>query len=45
MDLAGYDAYLSGRLTDYTMPESEILENLAKLAGMPKAEARKSGKW
>jgi len=45
MDLAGYDAYLGGRLTDYAMPESEILENLAKLAGMPKAEARKTGKW
>jgi tryptophan synthase beta chain len=45
MDLAGYDAYLSGRLTDNAMPESEILENLAKLAGMPKAEARKTGKW
>jgi tryptophan synthase beta chain len=45
MDLAGYDAYLSGKLTDYVMPESEILENLAKLVGMPKAEARKSGKW
>jgi tryptophan synthase beta chain len=45
MDLAGYDAYLGGRLTDYVMPESEILENLAKLAGMPKAEARKTGKW
>jgi tryptophan synthase beta chain len=45
MDLAGYDAYLGGKLTDYVMPESEIMENLAKLAGMPKAEARKSGKW
>jgi tryptophan synthase beta chain len=45
MDLAGYDAYLGGKLADYVMPESEILENLAKLAGMPKAEARKSGKW
>jgi tryptophan synthase beta chain len=45
MDLAGYDAYLGGKLTDYVMPESEILENLAKLAGMPKAEARKTGKW
>jgi len=45
MDLAGYDAFMSGKLTDYVMPESEILENLAKLAGMPKAEARKTGKW
>jgi tryptophan synthase beta chain len=45
MDLAGYDAYLSGRLTDYAMPDSEIQENLAKLANMPKAEARKTGKW
>ena len=45
MDLAGYDAYLSGKLTDYTMPASEIMENLAKLTNMPKAEARKSGRW
>ncbi|MBN2577016.1 MAG: TrpB-like pyridoxal phosphate-dependent enzyme [Deltaproteobacteria bacterium] len=45
MDLTGYDAYLTGKLIDYEMPESEILENLAKLASMPKAEARKSGKW
>ncbi len=45
MDLAGYDAYLGGRLTDYTLPEAEIKANLSKLAGMPKAEARKSGKW
>jgi len=45
MDLAGYDAYMAGKLTDYIMPQSEILENLAKLAGMPKAETRKTGKW
>ena len=45
MDLAGYDAYLSGKLTDYSLPDAEIKENLAKLANMPKAEARKTGKW
>jgi tryptophan synthase beta chain len=45
MDLAGYDAYLSGKLTDYVLPDQEIKENIAKLAGMPKAEARKSGRW
>jgi len=45
MDLAGYDAYMAGRLTDYVLPEAEIAENLAKLAGMPKAEIRRSGKW
>ncbi len=45
MELAGYDAYLSGNLTDYSLPDEEIQQNLAKLAGMPKAEARKSGKW
>jgi len=27
------------------MPASEIMENLAKLTNMPKAEARKSGRW
>jgi tryptophan synthase beta chain len=45
MDLAGYDAYMSGRLSDYVLPDAEIAENLAKLAGMPQAAIRRSGKW
>jgi tryptophan synthase beta chain len=45
MDLAGYDAYLSGKLTDYVLPDDEVQKNLQALKGMPKAEARKSGRW
>ena len=45
MDLTGYDAYLSGKLTDYELPEAELKKYLADLEGLPKAEARKSGKW
>jgi tryptophan synthase beta chain len=45
MDLSGYDAYLSGKLTDYVLPEEEIQKNLQALKGMPKAEARKTGRW
>jgi tryptophan synthase beta chain len=45
MDLSGYDAYLSGKLTDYVLPDEEIQKNLQALKGMPKAEARKTGRW
>ena len=45
MDLTGYDAYLSGRLTEYELPEEELKKYLADLEKLPKAEARKSGKW
>jgi tryptophan synthase beta chain len=45
MDLTGYDAYLSGKLTDYELPEVELKKYVAELKDLPKAEARKSGKW
>ncbi len=45
MDLAGYDAYLSGKLSDYAMSNEEVQQNLAALASLPKAEARKTGKF
>jgi tryptophan synthase beta chain len=45
MDLSGYDAYMSGKLTDYALPEDEIKKNLQALKNMPKAEMRKSGRW
>jgi tryptophan synthase beta chain len=35
MDLAGYDAYLSGKLQDYSMSEDELLRSLGKLEGFP----------
>jgi len=45
MDLTGYDAYLSGKLTDYELPDEEMKKYLEELESLPKAEMRKSGKW
>ncbi len=36
MDLTGYDAYLSGQLSDYAYPEAAIEASLAALADYPK---------
>jgi tryptophan synthase beta chain len=45
MDLSGYDAYLSGKLIDYPLPDKELEKYTADLSKLPKAEMRKSGKW
>jgi tryptophan synthase beta chain len=36
MDLSGYQAYLEGKLTDYYLPDSEILKAAECLKGLPK---------
>jgi tryptophan synthase beta chain len=36
MDLSGYDAYFSGKLSDYVLPEEELRESLATTAAFPK---------
>ena len=45
MDLSGYDAYLSGKLTDYSLPDEAISKFTRPLKDLPKAQMRKSGKW
>jgi tryptophan synthase beta chain len=45
MDLTGYDAYLSGKLEDYSLPDEKINEYTVPLKDLPKAEVHKSGKW
>jgi tryptophan synthase beta chain len=35
MDLVGYEKYLTGQLSDYEYPDSEIAENLKELDGYP----------
>ena len=45
MDLTGYEAFLSGKLTEYELPEEELQKYLKDLEKLPKAEMRKSGKW
>ena len=36
LDLAGYDAYLSGKLTDYSLPEEEMQKSLEAISSFPK---------
>ena len=45
MDLAGYQKYFEGALSDHALPQEDLDRTEAVLADYPKAEARKSGKW
>jgi tryptophan synthase beta chain len=45
MDLTGYDAYLSGKLNDYELPQEELQRFTKDLENLPAADMRKSGKW
>ncbi len=38
MDLSGYEAYFSGELVDYALPEEALQQSLAGLEGLPKPE-------
>ena len=45
MDLTGYDAYLSGKLSDYELPDEDLNKYTEPLKDLPKAQMRKTGKW
>ncbi len=45
MDLSGYDAFMSGKLSDYSLPDEEIAKYTKQLQNLPKAQAKKTGKW
>lgn len=45
MDLAGYDAYLSGKLADHELSDEEITESTQCLEGLPKPPINKTGQW
>jgi tryptophan synthase beta chain len=44
MDLTGYDKFLSGKLTDYSLPESELKQSLESIKDMPKPKKEKTAK-
>lgn len=44
MDLGGYDSYLSGRLTDYPLPDAEMKESLKSIENLPKPNKVRAGK-
>lgn len=45
MDLVGYDAYMTGKLKSYYLPDEEIIKAEACLKNQPAAPIRKTGKW
>jgi len=45
MDLTGYDAFLSGKLSDYELPQAELQKFTKDLEGLPGAQENKTGKW
>jgi len=45
MDLSGYENFLAGKLTDYSLPDSELKKSLESIQGLPKPSLKKTGKW
>ena len=45
MDLKGYSDYLSGKLVNHEMAQSDLDKFQQSIKGLPKAEQRKTGKW
>jgi tryptophan synthase beta chain len=45
MDLLGYQKFLAGQLSDYSLPNEEIEKAEAEIANLPKPSTKKSGKW
>ena len=45
LDLGGYEAFLSGKLSKYQLADKEIEKYTRELKNLPKAQMRKSGKW
>ena len=45
MDLIACDAFLSGKLSEYSFSEDELEKSADALKDLPKPETRKSGKW
>ncbi|MBU2511148.1 TrpB-like pyridoxal phosphate-dependent enzyme [bacterium] len=45
MDLNGYDAYMSGKLFNYSLPQEDLDKSLEAIKGHPPVTAAKTGKW
>lgn len=45
MDLTGYESYLNGELTDYSLPDEELEKYQDALKDLPKPEIKKTGRW
>jgi tryptophan synthase beta chain len=45
MDMVGYDKFLSGKLTEYSLPDQTLEESLGVIKPHPKPHTKQSGKW
>jgi tryptophan synthase beta chain len=45
MDLMGYEKFLSGKLTEYSLPEEDLRKSLESLKDLPKPKEAHSGRW
>ncbi len=45
MDLNGYDAYLSGKLFNYSLPQEDMDQSLKTIQDHPDVPVEKTGKW
>jgi tryptophan synthase beta chain len=45
MDLAGYERFFEGELSDYSLPQEDLQKFLDSISQLPKPDARKTGKW
>jgi tryptophan synthase beta chain len=45
MDLAGYEKFSCGKLTDYELPQEELKKSLESIKNLPQAKMQKTGKW
>ena len=45
LDLSGYDAFLGGKLSNYSLPDAELQKSLKDLEGLPRPPANKTGRW
>ena len=45
MDLNGYEAYMSGKLSNYALSQEEMDQSLEQIKSQPQVIAGKTGKW
>jgi tryptophan synthase beta chain len=45
MDLNGYDAFMSGKLHNFALPQEEMDQSLETIKGHPEPSHQKTGKW
>jgi tryptophan synthase beta chain len=45
LDLTGYDKYLSGQLTGYSLPDDLLNRSISDILHHPKPPVKKTGKW